>query len=195
MPRNSVYFKGKEPVFCAFGANLFSTAGVCEETFSAICGEFLHAGISIAKKSRLFRTPCYPKGVGPDYLNAVLQLETRLPPIDLLAFFHTLEAKYGRVRKARWAGRPLDLDLLAYGDLIAPDLAGFKAWKDLPLEAQLTQAPEQLILPHPRLQDRGFVLIPFADIAPDWCHPVTGETVQNMIKQLPESQKQQIEPI
>jgi len=98
-----------------------------------------------------------------------------------LTILHKIEQDFDRKRDKRWAARSLDLDLIAHGDQILPNRDVFRHWGDLPLAAQKTKAPEELILPHPRMQDRGFVLIPLADIAPNWRHPVFGKTVQQMI--------------
>ena len=91
--------------------------------------------------------------------------------------------------------RTLDLDLLALGDSVVPDEATQTAWRDLPAEEQPRRTPDRLILPHPRLQDRGFVLIPLADIAPDWRHPLTGQTVAQMRDALTPAQTAGIVPI
>ncbi|MFD2842150.1 2-amino-4-hydroxy-6-hydroxymethyldihydropteridine diphosphokinase [Paracoccus cavernae] len=82
-------------------------------------------------------------------------------------------------------GAGIDLDLLALGGQVFPDEQGQTAWRDLPLEEQMRRAPEELILPHPRLQDRGFVLAPLAEVAPLWRHPIIGATVAEMLTALP----------
>ncbi|MGB5869305.1 MAG: 2-amino-4-hydroxy-6-hydroxymethyldihydropteridine diphosphokinase, partial [Albidovulum sp.] len=95
----------------------------------------------------------------------------------------------------RWGARTVDLDLLAWGGEILPDDATLSHWIDLPAGEQRQKTPEDLILPHPRLQDRAFVLIPFADVDATWCHPLTGKSVSAMIEALPEAQKAEIRPI
>ena len=138
--------------------------------------------------SRLFATPCVPAGAGPDYVNAALELRCGLGPEDLLAALHAVEAEFDRQRTGRWASRTLDLDLLAADALVLPDPETHDAWRALPSEQQRIEAPDRLILPHPRLQDRGFVLVPLADVAPDWRHPRLGQTVQEMLATLPDAE-------
>ncbi len=128
-------------------------------------------------------------------MNAAAILDTVLSPQALLAVLHEVEAHFGRTRARRWGGRTLDLDLLAVSDLVLPDLAGWTHWHDLPAECQTTQAPQTLILPHPRLQDRAFVLVPLMDIAPDWRHPVTGKTVTEMLHSLPPAEIDAVRPL
>ncbi len=130
--------------------------------------------------SPLYATPAFPAGAGPDFVNAAIRVGTVLPPERILAVLHEIEAEAGRERVVRWGQRTLDLDLLAVGDQIAPDTAELRRWMDLDLDTQAKEAPNQLVLPHPRLQDRSFVLVPMADVAPDWVHPVLGLTVVQM---------------
>ena len=145
--------------------------------------------------SPFYTTPAFPAGSGPDYVNAAMTLRTALSPDALLAALHRIEAAAGRQRDARWGPRTLDLDLLAVGDVVRPDREGFDHWRNLPSDQQATTQPDQLILPHPRLQDRGFVLAPLADVAPDWRHPVLDRTVAQMLAALPSEALQGITPL
>ncbi|SES67749.1 2-amino-4-hydroxy-6-hydroxymethyldihydropteridinediphosphokinase [Paracoccus homiensis] len=178
--------------FCiiALGANLPSASGSAKETLRASVG-ILHAelDISICRISDLWETPAVPAGAGPDFANAALTLTTDLAASDLLQLLHRIEAQAGRDRTTgRWSARVLDLDLIAVDDQIHPDRATLQDWIDLPFDDQQQRIPDRLILPHPRMQDRGFVLAPLAQIAPDWRHPVTGHSVSRMLADLPADQ-------
>ncbi len=154
------------------------------------------AGIHVLGISRFWRTPAYPAGSGPDYLNAAVVLSSTLSPQQLLDELHAIEAGLGRERKGpRWQSRIIDLDLLAYGDLVLPDAATHDAWRGLPPERQAESAPKGLILPHPRMQDRGFVLAPLAEVAPGWRHPRLGLTVARMLAELPPAALAGMEPV
>ncbi|MEM6566616.1 MAG: 2-amino-4-hydroxy-6-hydroxymethyldihydropteridine diphosphokinase [Pseudomonadota bacterium] len=176
----------------AVGSNKPFLANDLTETVSAAMQHIeLRVGV-IRARSRFFRTPAFPTGSGPDFVNAVFLLETSLNAYDLLQALHAVEAAFGRDRRKRWAQRTLDLDLIAIDDLVLPDRNAFEHWANLPLEKQIAHAPEGLILPHPRLHERAFVLIPFMDVVPDWVHPVHGRTVAQMCADLPDAAREEV---
>ncbi len=185
----------RSDILLALGSNQRSSAGTPEETLKAACQCIADAGGVIRAISPFYATPCFPAGAGPDYVNAAIALRWSAVPETILEALHRIEADLGRARVQRWGQRTLDLDLIAVGDMVLPDLQTYAQWRDLPLEEQMGRAPEQLILPHPRMQDRAFVLVPLADVAPDWVHPVTGRSVVQMRDGLSAAQLAQIRPL
>jgi len=181
--------------YVALGSNLTTTTKTSLEVIGESLGLFADAAIRITDQSRWYSAPAFPAGHGPDYVNGVVQIESALSPEAVLAALHNIETHLGRTRPKRWAARVIDLDLLAMGGVVAPDLAGYTAWQSLPLPAQMQVAPTALILPHPRLQDRAFVLKPLAEIAPDWRHPVLGLTASALLAALPAATRAEIQPL
>jgi len=179
----------------ALGANLPSAAGQPAQTLIAALEMMAEQGLALVAVSRFYRSPAFPAGSGPDYVNACAMLRAEATPAQVLARLHAIEEELGRVRTERWQARKIDLDLIAAGQTLLPDAPLQAAWRALPLERQMRETPAELILPHPRLQDRGFVLIPLAEIAPGWRHPATGESVAEMAAALPEAEKAALVPL
>ncbi|WP_082029873.1 2-amino-4-hydroxy-6-hydroxymethyldihydropteridine diphosphokinase [Ruegeria sp. ANG-S4] len=179
----------------ALGGNLSLRGHGPRVTLEQSLSAMVEAGLVIRAASRFFATPCFPAGAGPDYVNAAVLIETDLDPGQLLDLLHRIEHDFGRAREQRWGMRTLDLDLVCWGDLVLPDELEHQRWLTLAPEDQVKSAPEQLILPHPRLQDRAFVLVPMADVAPDWSHPVLGLTARQMVAALPPADVAAVTPL
>jgi 2-amino-4-hydroxy-6-hydroxymethyldihydropteridine diphosphokinase len=151
-------------IYIALGANLPSArAGAPRATLEAALDALNAAGIRVLRRSRWYTSKPMPASDQPDYVNGVVAVATALAPAELLARLHAIEREFGRVRGTRNEARALDLDLIAYDDRIDDGGDG---------------GP---ILPHPRLASRAFVLLPLRDIASDWRHPATGETLSSLI--------------
>lgn len=161
----------KVVILVALGSNLVSDRfGTPLETCRAALADMERRGVRILARSRWYRTAPVPVSDQPWFVNAVAAVGTALPPAELLALLHEIEADFGRVRTRRNEARVIDLDLLSYGD-------------------RLLEGPEAPLLPHPRLHERAFVLLPLADVAPEWRHPMTGEGIAEMLEALPPGQR------
>jgi 2-amino-4-hydroxy-6-hydroxymethyldihydropteridine diphosphokinase len=159
---------GCRVILIALGSNLPSRAGGSSQTLRAALAELAQNGVVPAQISAFYATPAWPDPADPSYVNAVAQVETILAPDALMARLHAVERKFGRERGLRNAPRTLDLDLLDY-------------------DGRIEGGPP--VLPHPRIESRGFVLVPLADVAPSWKHPVSGRNVPALLGALPETER------
>jgi 2-amino-4-hydroxy-6-hydroxymethyldihydropteridine diphosphokinase len=121
-------------------------------------------GIALVKASRLLETKPFGRPNQPDFVNAVAAIETSLPPQALLARLHAIEREAGRRRTIRWGPRTLDLDILDYRGLVSRG--------------------RNLVLPHPGIAERVFVLEPLSEIVPRWRHPILNVTAAQLMLRL-----------
>ena len=162
-------------ILLGLGSNLSSLKfGTPVEILTQALAEMRLAGVEVAACSPWYRSAPVPTSDQPWFINGVARVETALAPSALLALLHRIEARLGRRRGVRWAARIIDLDLLAYGDLVMPG-----------------DSERELVLPHPRASERAFVVLPLNDVAPDWRHPVSGKNAAELWAEL--DQGQQIE--
>ncbi|MCG8358518.1 MAG: 2-amino-4-hydroxy-6-hydroxymethyldihydropteridine diphosphokinase [Kiloniellales bacterium] len=157
-------------ILIGLGANLTHPIhGSPRATLEAALASIAEAGAPVTRRSRWYRSAPVPASDQPWFVNAVASLRSDLGPKALLELLHEVEASFGRVRRERNEPRVVDLDLLSYGDLVS-------------------DPSETPVLPHPRLAERAFVLLPLAELAPDWHHPRTGVSVAELCRRLPPEQ-------
>ena len=156
-------------ILIGLGSNLLSPEfGPPMETLEAALCALTDEGVGVESRSRWYTSPPYPPSAQPHYINGIALVTTELRPAALLDILHRVEKRLGRVRRTRWESRIVDLDLLAYDDLVIDSDSG------------------GLEVPHPRLHERLFVLQPLAEISDVWRHPKLRLTASEMIAKLPE---------
>ncbi|KGF73517.1 2-amino-4-hydroxy-6-hydroxymethyldihydropteridine pyrophosphokinase [Neosynechococcus sphagnicola sy1] len=144
----------------ALGSNLGDSLQILEAALTTLATT---PGVALLGRSPWYRTrPLGPPQ--PDYLNGCATLTVQMTPPQLLTTLLEIETQFGRERQQHWGARTLDLDLLLFDDLIL-------------------RTPE-LQIPHPRMNDRAFVLVPLATIAPDWVEPISGQAIAHLLSAL-----------
>ena len=146
----------KHTVYLSLGSNLGDRLENLKEAISALPPQ-----MDVKAKSRLYETPPWGYEDQPRFINQVVRVQTYLEPDALLKHIKRLEIALGRKATFRNGPRLIDIDILMYDDVVL----------NTPL----------LTLPHPRMHERGFVLLPMMDIAPDLIHPLTGKSVREML--------------
>lgn len=159
------------PILIALGGNLDHVRfGPPQRVLAAALAEIDRRGIRTVRVSPWYRTAPVPPSDQPWYVNAVAEVDTALSADRLLAQLHEVEAVFGRARSTPNAARIIDLDLLDFRGQRAPG------------------GPGRATLPHPRMEGRAFVLRPLADLEPQWRHPVSGASIQELLAGLPADQ-------
>ncbi len=161
-------------ILIGLGANLSGKFGSPEQMLlKAMEAVEANGDIRIVRRSSIWISSPVPASDQPWYRNAVAQVDTDLGPEELLDALQAIESDFGRVRSVCNAPRVIDLDLLAYNEDIIHS--------------------EFLDLPHPRMHERAFVLLPLSEIAPEWRHPKSGRALRELIAEL--SVEQKVEPL
>lgn len=143
-------------LYLALGSNLGDRRANLQSALQA-----LPPAVLVRRASPVYETPPWGLTEQPAFLNMVVEAETGLPPLDLLSHLKRLETQLGRLPAVRYGPRLIDIDILFYDDLVL-DSPG-------------------LTIPHPRLHERAFVLVPLADLAPDLVHPRLGQTLRDLL--------------
>jgi len=155
-------------IFLGIGSNLSSSFGDRFKNIDLAISFLETYKVNIIKKSSFYETFSYPNKSNPKFINSVISVETKLPPVDLMSVLIFIEEKLERKRSKKNDPRTCDLDIIDYNYQIM----NFK-YRDL-----------ELTLPHKKMADRNFVLYPLREIYPNWTHPLTKKNIDLLIKDL-----------
>jgi 2-amino-4-hydroxy-6-hydroxymethyldihydropteridine diphosphokinase len=160
-------------IFVSLGANTTGCWGAPYDTLCRSLNELERCGINIVCCSSVYRTnPHAAAGMMHPFYNTVIGIRSHYAIGSLLRVLKNIERRAGRRLSARWSRRPLDLDIVDFGGRVLN-------WPSL------TRRLGPIVLPHPLMQERGFVLVPLAEIAPKWRHPVLGLSAESLLKANP----------
>ena len=146
-------------IYLALGSNLGDRSTNLRNAIQEMSPE-----VQVISESAVYETPPWGYADQPPFLNQVIKAKTDLSPIDLLHYLKELEVKLGRQPTFNYGPRQIDIDILIYDQLIY-------------------NSPE-LKIPHPRLSERAFVLVPLVDLAPDLLHPISGSTMRQLLSKV-----------
>lgn len=146
--------------------------GAPTATIKRAVGELESAGVAVIATSKLYQTRAVGPGLQLPYCNAVFEVRTDETPRSLMRILKAIERRAGRRTGRMWGPRSLDLDLIDYGGARLGN-------------PRRTHRTGQLVLPHPEMHKRAFVLVPLVEIAPDWRHPRSGKSGKMLLRELP----------
>jgi 2-amino-4-hydroxy-6-hydroxymethyldihydropteridine diphosphokinase len=166
-------------ILLGLGANMRGAWGEPRATLARAVRELVAGGLAVVRASSLYTTA--PLGLGRQsrYLNAVLAVEGSLAPAAVLRLVKQIERQAGRRLGRHWGPRPLDIDVLDHGHKRIG-------------RSQARRRPGQLLLPHPEMHRRAFVLVPLQEIAPSWRHPRLGVGAATLLARLGASARRQV---
>lgn len=167
-------------IIIGLGSNLPGPGGASpRQNLEAALERLAARGVDIIVRSSWYQTAPVPPSDQPDFTNGVALVRTGLSPQALMQELLRIETGFGRQRRRRWEARILDLDIIDFNGLVRP---GDGRWRSAGEQPAASPGSGELVLPHPRMHQRRFVLQPLAEILPGWRHPVVGHSVEQLLE-------------
>ena len=178
------------------GANMPSKFGDILTTLQ-MCVEYIknEEPIDLISQSKWYQSESFPDKSKPTFINVGIKIISKLEPYQILKIIDEIEKGFGRIRKRRWDARVCDIDIIYCNKKIIPTRNILKKWMSMKIEEQLITTPRTLILPHPRIQDRLFFLVPLNELSPNWRHPILGKTAKEILDSIPQNEIDVLEVI
>ncbi len=179
----------KKHCWLALGSNLPYGGMEPLQVIEAAITALQDAGLDQTRVSGLYRTEPVPKSDQPDFINCVITGKTHHKALEILDICQSIERIFGRERSTRWGARTLDIDIINYDHQIYPSLDEWRAVAD---HVDVSTDMPKLVLPHPFMHQRAFVLRPLCDLVPGWSHPVYSRTATDLLSEQPEQDRDSV---
>ena len=176
----------KKLCWLALGSNLPYRGMEPLQVIDAAITALQDAGLDQVKVSGFYRTEPVPKSDQADFINCVLTSKTDYNALEILNICQLIEQSFGRDRSTRWGARTLDIDIINYDHQIIPSI---EEWRAAAEAVDANSELPKLVLPHPCMHKRAFVLQPLCDLVPGWWHPVCSRTAADLLSQQPEQDR------
>ena len=184
--------KGTKPCWLALGSNLPHGGLQPLEVIQSAINALKVAGLGRVEVSGFYRTAPVPISDQPDFINCVIAGETTYSALEMLDICQSIELSHGRKRAVRWDARTLDIDIISFNHQVYPSL---EEWRAIADNMKVSTNMPDLVLPHPFMHKRAFVLRPLCDLAPDWRHPVIGISALDLLSDQDEQARKSIVPV
>lgn len=182
----------KKLCWLALGSNLPHGGLQPQQVIRSAITSLKKAGLNEVKVSGFYRTAPVPRSNQPDFINCVIAGETNYSALEMLDICQSVEMSYGRERAVRWDARTLDIDIINFGQQVFPSL---DEWHVVANNMKASTNIPHLVLPHPFMHRRAFVLRPLCDLMPEWRHPVFGRSASDLLSDQGEQDRKHVEPV
>jgi len=187
--------KHSNPIHLAVGSNLQYDNKTSLAIVRMVYDILNEHEINVIAKSSFWHSSAYPNKLDPPFINSVVEVSTKKEPLELLIILKEIETFLGRKTTSRWSSRTCDIDIISIGQETIPNLRTALLWMNNEEAKKGISTPDQLIIPHPRMHERSFVLGPLNEISQTWMHPVLQKTSKELWESLSDHDKIESYPL